>query len=157
MQWRHTSSWVRQPLSTPGRNTLQQGLLPKRRRTPHPRTTQDQRGTGRSAPVTCNNLSSWGSPEEQAQYLKFFRCAGVGTGGKGLGCSLLGAGELHGHALAWWVLRCSISAAGTRNLWAPWQPGPRQWPHSLCWHPLLSPAAAADSLPACHCAATQGR
>lgn len=33
----------------------------------------DQRGTGRSTAVTCDNLSARGSPQEQAQYLKFFR------------------------------------------------------------------------------------
>ncbi|GAB4821662.1 hypothetical protein N2152v2_008708 [Parachlorella kessleri] len=37
----------------------------------------DQRGTGRSTPITCNNLSRWGSPEEQAQYLKFFRADSI--------------------------------------------------------------------------------
>ena len=33
----------------------------------------DQRGTGSSSPITVTNLKKKGTPEEQAQYLSFFR------------------------------------------------------------------------------------
>jgi pimeloyl-ACP methyl ester carboxylesterase len=33
----------------------------------------DQRGTGKSSPITVNNLAKRGGPAEQAQYLSFFR------------------------------------------------------------------------------------
>ena len=33
----------------------------------------DQRGTGNSSPVTVTNLKKKGSPEQQAEYLSFFR------------------------------------------------------------------------------------
>lgn len=38
---------------------------------------QDQRGTGRSTPITPDSLPRRGSPEEQAQYLKFFRADSI--------------------------------------------------------------------------------
>lgn len=41
-----------------------------------PLLPQDQRGTGRSTPITPGNLSRRGTPAEQAAYLKHFRCAG---------------------------------------------------------------------------------
>ncbi|EFN50920.1 hypothetical protein CHLNCDRAFT_141711 [Chlorella variabilis] len=37
----------------------------------------DQRGTGRSTPITPDSLPRRGSPEEQAQYLKFFRADSI--------------------------------------------------------------------------------
>ena len=33
----------------------------------------DQRGTGRSSPITTNSLAQRGTPEQQAHYLSFFR------------------------------------------------------------------------------------
>jgi pimeloyl-ACP methyl ester carboxylesterase len=33
----------------------------------------DQRGTGRSSPVTTNTLAQRGTPQQQALYLSFFR------------------------------------------------------------------------------------
>jgi hypothetical protein len=33
----------------------------------------DQRGTGRSSAITTANLASRGTPEQQAEYLSFFR------------------------------------------------------------------------------------
>lgn len=36
----------------------------------------DQRGTGRSSPITTNNLAAVGSPAQQAHYLSFFRWVG---------------------------------------------------------------------------------
>ena len=35
----------------------------------------DQRGTGLSTPITQLSLARQGSPAEQAQYLRHFRCA----------------------------------------------------------------------------------
>ncbi|CAD7700623.1 unnamed protein product [Ostreobium quekettii] len=37
----------------------------------------DQRGTGRSDPVTCRNLTKKGTPKQQADYLKFFRADSI--------------------------------------------------------------------------------
>ncbi|GMH37792.1 hypothetical protein BSKO_05665 [Bryopsis sp. KO-2023] len=37
----------------------------------------DQRGTGRSAPISCKNLTRQGTPEQQAEYLKFFRADSI--------------------------------------------------------------------------------
>jgi hypothetical protein len=37
----------------------------------------DQRGTGRSSPITTNTLAQRGTPKQQAQYLSFFRWACV--------------------------------------------------------------------------------
>ncbi|KAG2483829.1 hypothetical protein HYH03_017352 [Edaphochlamys debaryana] len=37
----------------------------------------DQRGTGRSAPITTTNLAARGSPEEQADYLALFRADSI--------------------------------------------------------------------------------
>jgi pimeloyl-ACP methyl ester carboxylesterase len=37
----------------------------------------DQRGTGRSTAVTCDNLAARGTPEQQAQYLKLFRADSI--------------------------------------------------------------------------------
>ncbi|KAI7844714.1 hypothetical protein COHA_001802 [Chlorella ohadii] len=37
----------------------------------------DQRGTGRSTAVSCDNLAARGAPEQQAQYLKFFRADSI--------------------------------------------------------------------------------
>lgn len=34
----------------------------------------DQRGTGLSSGITCGNLAKQGSPQQQADYLSFFRC-----------------------------------------------------------------------------------
>jgi pimeloyl-ACP methyl ester carboxylesterase len=42
----------------------------------------DQRGTGRSTPITTNTLARCGTAEQQAKYLSFFRCEGVGEGGE---------------------------------------------------------------------------
>eukprot|EP00879_Flechtneria_rotunda_P017013 GHRR01017811.1.p1 GENE.GHRR01017811.1~~GHRR01017811.1.p1 ORF type:complete len:308 (+),score=89.67 GHRR01017811.1:772-1695(+) len=37
----------------------------------------DQRGTGRSSPITTANLSRQGSPEQQVEYLSFFRADSI--------------------------------------------------------------------------------
>ncbi|GFR40817.1 hypothetical protein Agub_g1439 [Astrephomene gubernaculifera] len=37
----------------------------------------DQRGTGRSAPITCSNLGRRGGPQQQAEYLALFRADSI--------------------------------------------------------------------------------
>lgn len=71
---------------------------------------QDQRGTGRSSAITPDNLAARGSPEQQAAYLKFFRC-----GDQFFRWFQMGAGAPGGQ----WVLagsrtRCAAAAACMR-------------------------------------------